>query len=288
VDRHDDRRRFLRGRGEPALVELVERHCDVAGGAMFAVLIEQSERIYQRGAAGIIGMEGHFMSLCLNPAKRHADAAGAFHFGSDRNGACIGNGPHRKSAPGIGPGDVSDRMSSDRLERLTEKEREVLRLVPTHGTITAIARALTISDSAVKLRLSSATKKLGVVGRHDAARLLVEQEGWPPYPNRTAPIEQVEPSPGPGLVEDRQAPGDGVAAAGEEPFEEPSLGHLVSQIADRLSGKGGRNQLTIPQRLAFIFAVMILGLLLFSMLLATLTETGRYGRSLRTANHTSI
>ncbi len=75
---------------------------------------------------------------------------------------------------------------------------------------------------------------------------------------------------------------------GEGSSEEPSLGHLLTQIADRLGSKGGRNRLTPWQRIAFIFAVMILGLLLFSMLMATLTETGRYGRSLRTADQTSI
>ncbi len=175
-------------------------------------------------------------------------------------------------------------MTSDRLQRLTEKEREALRLVPTHGTIGAIAVALGISDSAVKLRLASAAKKLGVRGRHDAARLLLEEEGWPPYPNRTAPIGQVVPQPPVDLLPPHQAPGDGDDA---EPGE-PSIGHLVVQIADRLGGRGGRNQLSLWQRVAFIFAVMILGLLLFTMLIATLTETGRFGRSLRTVDRTSI
>ncbi len=73
-------------------------------------------------------------------------------------------------------------MTGGGLARLTEKEREALRLVPTHGTIVAIATELGISDSAVKLRFASATKKLGVVGRHDAARLLMKDEGWAPLP----------------------------------------------------------------------------------------------------------
>jgi DNA-binding CsgD family transcriptional regulator len=179
-------------------------------------------------------------------------------------------------------------MTGDRLGRLTEKEREALRLVPTHGTIVAIANELGISDSAVKLRLASAAKKLGVVGRHDAARLLLAAEGWPPYPNRTAPNGQVEPRPGSGAPEPHQAPSDGGDVAGEGSVEEPSVGHLVLQIADRLGRRGGRNQLSPWQRVAFIFAVMCLGLLLFSMLIATLTETGRFGRSLRTVDRISI
>ncbi|WP_404710541.1 LuxR C-terminal-related transcriptional regulator [Sphingomonas sp. MMS24-J13] len=180
-------------------------------------------------------------------------------------------------------------MTSDRLERLTEKEREALRLVPTHGTITAIAGELGISDSAVKLRFASAAKKLGVVGRHDAARLLLAEEGWPPYLNRTAPIGQVVPIAPLDASETHQTPdegGEGTADNGS--IDEPSIGHLVVQIADRLGGRGARNRLSPWQRVAFMFAVMILGLLLFSMLMATLTETGRYGRSLRTDDRTSI
>ncbi len=179
-------------------------------------------------------------------------------------------------------------MSSDRLDRLTEKEREALRLVPTHGTTVAIADELGISDSAVKLRLASAAKKLGVVGRHDAARALLEQEGWPPYPNRTAPNRQVEAMPAPVLSEYHQAPSDEGAVAGADPVGEPAIGHLLAQIADRLGGRGGRNRLALWQRAVFVLVVMIVGLLLFSMAIATLTETGRFGRSLRTADRTSI
>lgn len=178
-------------------------------------------------------------------------------------------------------------MTSDRLVRLTEKEREALRLVPTHGTILAIAIALDISESAVKLRLGSAAKKLGVIGRHDAARLLMEAEGWP-YPNRTAPNGQVEPRPDPPLPGVDRAPRDGAGMADDGAIEAPTLGHLVVQIADRLASGGGRNRLVLWQRIAIIFGVMILGLLLFAMVLATITETGRFGRSLKTADRTSI
>jgi DNA-binding CsgD family transcriptional regulator len=179
-------------------------------------------------------------------------------------------------------------MTSDRLERLTEKEREALRLVPTHGTIVAIANELGISDSAVKLRLGSAAKKLGVVGRHDAARLLLADEGWPPYPNRTVPNGQVEQEALSDASEPDQAPGDGRSVASSGSTDEPSVGHLVLQIADRLGRRESRNKLSLGQRVAFIFAVMVLGLLLFSMLIATLTETGRFGRSLRTVDRSSI
>jgi DNA-binding CsgD family transcriptional regulator len=179
-------------------------------------------------------------------------------------------------------------MTSDRLQRLTEKEREALRLVPTHGTIVSIANELGISDSAVKLRFASAAKKLGVVGRHDAARLLLTEEGWPPYPNRTAPIGQVVPVAPDAASDPQQAPGDGDDVADTGSGDEPTIGHLVVQIADRLGGRGGRNRLSPWQRVAFMVAVMILGLLLFSMLMATLTEAGRYGRSLRTVDRTSI
>jgi DNA-binding CsgD family transcriptional regulator len=179
-------------------------------------------------------------------------------------------------------------MTGEGLARLTEKEREALRLVPTHGTITAIATELGVSDSAVKLRFASATKKLGVVGRHDAARLLMKDEGWAPYPKRTVPNGQVEPQSDPVASDPHQTPGDGLAMVEDGSGEEPSIGHLLTQIADRLADKGGRNRLTPWQRIACIFAVMILGLLLFSMLMATMTEMGRYGRGLRTAERTSI
>ena len=178
-------------------------------------------------------------------------------------------------------------MTSEQLVRLTEKERAALRLVPTHGTIIAIAGALGISESAVKLRLASAAKKLGVIGRHEAARLLMEAEGWP-YPKRTVANEQVVPGAEAALVYPTPGPPDRVEGVRERPIEAPSLGDIAVQMAARRAVAGGRNRFTLGQRITVIVIFVMLGALLFAMVLATITETGRFGRSLRTIDRTSI
>lgn len=59
---------------------------------------------------------------------------------------------------------------------LSHREREVLRLAVQGSTNSQIAAALFLAESTVKSHLSSAYRKLGAVGRKDAASLILDPE----------------------------------------------------------------------------------------------------------------
>ncbi|MEO0871720.1 MAG: LuxR C-terminal-related transcriptional regulator, partial [Pseudomonadota bacterium] len=69
---------------------------------------------------------------------------------------------------------------ANRLSKLTEREREVLRLWLERKTAKEIAIDLSISHHAVEKRLKMARTKLGVASSLEAARLLSEAEGYQP------------------------------------------------------------------------------------------------------------
>ena len=71
----------------------------------------------------------------------------------------------------------SDNPRNPRVKLLTEGERECLRLVYQHMTSKDIARQLGVSHHAVDMRLRQAIRKLEVVSRIDAARVLIADEG---------------------------------------------------------------------------------------------------------------
>ena len=67
---------------------------------------------------------------------------------------------------------------TDRLSKLTERERQVLRQWQTRKTAKEIAIDLGVSHHAVEKRLKMARAKLGVGSSLEAARLLSEAEGY--------------------------------------------------------------------------------------------------------------
>jgi len=75
-------------------------------------------------------------------------------------------------------------MNADRIERLTDKQRECLRMVYRHMETKEIARVLGLSPDGVTQRIKTAMKTLGVDRRRDAARILAEAEGLAPYPRQ--------------------------------------------------------------------------------------------------------
>jgi DNA-binding CsgD family transcriptional regulator len=173
------------------------------------------------------------------------------------------------------------------LERLTEKEREALRLVYTRRSLYLIATQLGVSQSAVKQRLQSAMTKLDVQSRFDAARLLAEQEGWLPYPNRTGPNEQVVDDPD-DTLEPRSPATDAMSTEVRPGAPSVSLNSILIALASRFERTGVRNALTKSQRLALILVSAFLALLLFGMAIGTISALGIYGRSLLRPDHTTI
>jgi DNA-binding CsgD family transcriptional regulator len=68
----------------------------------------------------------------------------------------------------------------ERLASLSERQREVLRLVSRDRNSKEIARELGLSDETVKNHIKAATRRLGVNSRFDAARLVRLQEQGDP------------------------------------------------------------------------------------------------------------
>lgn len=95
---------------------------------------------------------------------------------------------------------VDDQAS--RVEALSERQKEILRLIAQHLQAKEVARMLDISESTVKTHTDAARRRLGVGSSRDAAKLLVAYEakgvgeraippegGWPPRPI----VEAVDP-----------------------------------------------------------------------------------------------
>ena len=85
-------------------------------------------------------------------------------------------------------------LATEAAERLTDKEKECLRLWLGHATAKEIALRLGISHHAVEKRLKSARAKLGSSSSLEAARMLAASEGYqrtashPPDLDRTAKL----------------------------------------------------------------------------------------------------
>jgi DNA-binding CsgD family transcriptional regulator len=68
-------------------------------------------------------------------------------------------------------------MDQDRLSRLTDKQRECLRLVYAHMSSKEIAQQLGVEPGTVDQYVKAAMRILGVSERRAAARMLAEHEG---------------------------------------------------------------------------------------------------------------
>lgn len=87
----------------------------------------------------------------------------------------------------------------ENLPRLTEAQREVLRLLFARLRPGQIARQLDISENAVNERLRNARRTLGVGTSLEAASMLAKAEGADPYKPLVADVSVVEPSPNRGF-----------------------------------------------------------------------------------------
>ncbi|WP_168371689.1 helix-turn-helix domain-containing protein [Sphingomonas sp. Leaf357] len=135
----------------------------------------------------------------------------------------------------------------DRFDRVTEPQRECLRLVLTRRNSKEIALALGISPHTVDKRLERAIAAIGATSRFDAARMLGEYEGAPPAPAPAAyePFVYQSPDIVPPAQSDMIGVSEGLALRGG------SRGAIAAWLPIR--SKGGRNNTLSPwQRLAWI------------------------------------
>ena len=156
-------------------------------------------------------------------------------------------------------------MKPDRIERLTEKQRECLRLVFMHRSSKEIARELGIGADAVDQRIKTAMRTLDVESRTDAARLLASHEGLGPYQRLVYQMPDVVPE---GVVPSIEATATEGTRIADEPYgtavreEQASFQALHWRPARALpfplpiEGEG-RNGLRPWQRVAWVVGIAI-------------------------------
>jgi DNA-binding CsgD family transcriptional regulator len=160
-----------------------------------------------------------------------------------------------------------EQAPDERIGRLTNKEREALRLVQRRLTSKEIAPLLGIQPDAVDARIKSATRKLGMQDRGKAAMLLAEHEGASPYQRLVYPSPDVA-ADHPGAI--LRGPTADVAREVQQPFivERPPEAADAQASAPR-EGEI-RNRLGSWQRVVIIAAIAIGTIIAAGVLVSTL------------------
>jgi DNA-binding CsgD family transcriptional regulator len=162
-------------------------------------------------------------------------------------------------------------MEEDRLQRLTNAQREVLRLWHVRKSAKEIGRELGITHWAVNERLRSARRVLGVATSGEAARLLAEAEAGGAYKRLVCDPPGIAPSVDHVMF-----------STPDEDGEEPSRARRRLEVreeqvpwgaADRGPRlplpryRGDRNDLTIGRRLIWIGAIALGGVVILGALI---------------------
>ncbi len=156
-------------------------------------------------------------------------------------------------------------MPADAFDRLTDRQKECLRLVLLHYDSKQIARQLGVGHHAVNKRIEGAIRHLGVADRYSAARLLAEHENGPDYERLVYEQIALEPSP---QSDAQQMPSTALPGTGEGRTEardaaSPSWAPaLPDPIEEAVRKEGIRNELTAIDRMKLV------GLYAFSFLIA--------------------
>jgi DNA-binding CsgD family transcriptional regulator len=181
-------------------------------------------------------------------------------------------------------GDKDKGMKPEGLDRLTEKQRECLRLVYAHKETKEIARLLGLSPDGVTQRIKAAMRTLGVDRRRDAAIILARAEGLETYPRQVAPSRDIASTPDPTMIgptiEGTQH--EGVSAVGmreqQAQFEvAASIRPWPVQMPLPIGGSRP-DDLSWLRRLGWIIGIMLAIALVFGMFLAGLESLSRMGR----------
>ena len=177
-------------------------------------------------------------------------------------------------------------MTRDRVARLTQGQRDVLRMVDRHLETKEIARALGISPDGVNQRIKNAMRTLGVSKRRDAALLLAEAEGRDSYqPLVHLPLDIAGRSEtatfAPSTESGREHGPASIGAMREEQAAFQALPRLQSRrFRLPLPDRGGRtDDLNALQRLGWIFGMMLMIAFAFGVFLAGMEALSRLGRA---------
>lgn len=177
-------------------------------------------------------------------------------------------------------------MSRDRVDKLTDGQREVLRRVNLHLETKEIARELGISPDGVNQRIKAAMRILGVNRRRDAALMLAAAEGRQHYPPLVYPPQDIAIGPdsatfAPSTESGREHGPASIGAIREEQAAFRAVPRLPSgRFRLPLPIRGGRpNDLNTLQRLGWIFGMMLMIAFAFGVFLAGMEALSRLGRS---------
>jgi DNA-binding CsgD family transcriptional regulator len=163
-------------------------------------------------------------------------------------------------------------MTNEGFDRLTDGQRDCLRLVLQHFSIKEIGRELGIAPSTVNQRLERARSALGVDTSPEAARLVARREGWSGIwthdPRSVSPLP-AEPETGLSEVATEEIGRDDAddmeARAGR--LNDPADPPYRSFIKWPFPTSGRRhNDLTATGRLAWVLPVAILSVSLLIIL----------------------
>lgn len=170
-------------------------------------------------------------------------------------------------------------MNADRLVRLTDKQRQCLRLVYAHMSSKEIAPILGVEPGTVDQYVKAAMRILGVSDRRHAARMLAEHEAA-----TGQPLEYQSPAiaPDPESGEFRPSTGGGQQAPSQAVREEPAVFGFFPPPAPSLLPLpiGGRkpSDFGIVKRLGSIVLLILLIALAFGLFLAGFEALSRLGR----------
>ncbi len=175
-------------------------------------------------------------------------------------------------------------MDRERLDRLTDKQRECLRLVYAHFSSKEIAPRLNVEPGTVDQYIKAAMRTLGVADRRAAARMLAEHEADAAQPLAYQPPD-IAPD-GRSAIIAASTEGRPEALSGGAMREDKAAFELLSRPPqDPLPlplpiGNRAPRDLNTAQRLGWIAALVLLIALSFGLFVAGLEALSRLGRAL--------
>ncbi|MEP0144502.1 MAG: helix-turn-helix transcriptional regulator [Parasphingorhabdus sp.] len=177
---------------------------------------------------------------------------------------------------------MSDRNVNSQVEKLTEAQKQCLRLVADLMSSKQIARSLQISHHTVDQRLKRAQSILNVSSRAEAARLLISYEAE--AKKLDSDIYQTLVYQSSDLPQYRYARKEGASADERSPsvdsgetelresqafvFNRPARASKWSTLFSALFEVDRENQLSISARLGLMLLIMMTGLVAFALLVS--------------------
>lgn len=175
-------------------------------------------------------------------------------------------------------------MNEHRLARLTDKQRECLRLVYAHMSSKEIAPLLGVEPGTVDQYVKAAMRILGVSDRRAAAKMLAEQEDRTVQPLVYQPLDIAavgDPAMLGASTEGRREAQSGGAMREERALFEPFPTESPDALPIPLPIRGGKpSDLSIATRLGWIFGLILLIALTFAFFVTGFEALTRLGRTL--------